>query len=163
VVTADDNSGRAAFATGLESEPRPGEEPSNTPVVVPIFSVKHVFCFTLNGYGSKQDLRPLKITDLYIEPAQKGCYRVSWTMPLGMKAGSRYEVRASQTSINSEKVWLEAKSLAAAAYSEKGGEKQIAIVCLPDRGRFYVGVRSWSEGGSASDISNDYVVETNRN
>lgn len=63
VVMADDNSGRAAYATGLESEPRPGEETSNTSVIVPKFNVKHVFCFSLNGYGSKQDLRPLKITD----------------------------------------------------------------------------------------------------
>jgi hypothetical protein len=163
VVMADDNSGRAAFAAGLESEPRPGKITPNTPVAVPAFSVKHLFSFTAHGYESNQDLRPLKITDLFAEPAQKDCYRLSWAVPLGLQAGSRYEVRASRTGIDSEKVWLEAKVLAADQYSKKGGEKQIVIVCLSDKGRFYLGVRSWSEEGLASIISNDYIVETNNN
>ncbi len=163
VATADDNDGRAAFASGLESEPRPGKQRPPSSVVVPPFNASHVFYFTAHGYGSKQDVRPSKITDLFAEPAHKGCYRLSWAVPLGLQAGSRYEVRASRTSINSERIWLKADVLAAAYYSGKGGEKQRAEVCLPDTGRFYLGVRSWSGGGLASDISNDYAVETNQN
>ena len=163
VVMADDNSGRAAFASGLESEPRPGKKRPPASVVVSPFNAKHVFYFTAHGYGSKQDLRPSKITDLYAEPEHKGCFRLSWAVPLGLQAGSRYEIRASRTSINSERIWLRADVLTAAHYSGKGGEKQRAEVCLPDTGRFYLGVRSWSKGGLVSDISNDYVVETNLN
>jgi hypothetical protein len=160
-VIADDNQSRATFAAGLESEPRPGQERSAACAILPLFKVEKIFQFTAHGYGSKQDFQPSRVTDLYIERTPNGCYLLNWTAPLGLKTGSRYEVRASRAALTSEKAWQEAESLTTAAYSAKGGDQQTETVCLSGKGRFYLAVRSLSAGGLESAISNDYVVEAN--
>ncbi len=157
-VFANDNQGQAQFVIGFESEPRPGTETTSAQRDLPPFEIWHAFEIKLEGYNAKQDLRPLKIRDLYAEKHEKGCYRLFWTAPLGISPNDQYEIRASQKSFCSQRTWREASIVIKEHYTVKGGEPQHEVVCLPAKGRYYLAARSLSTTGLASEISNDYIV-----
>lgn len=158
-VTANDNQGRAAFVRGMESEPRPGQSESAGQTPLSPFQVRQSLDFIIDGYQRHLEVRPEKTTDLYVEKGQNGCFHLSWTAPLGLTDGARFEIRASRQSLNSETAWCAAQCLVSEVYPMKGGDRQTRQVCIKGSGIYCLAVRSWSPSGLASDISNDYFVE----